>query len=72
VLEGTYTRIEEERLKDPLLADYTPEHYLVESIIEPAHYVVPNFPNAMLNNYGDRLTLQDLADLIAFLESQDS
>lgn len=71
LVEGTYTRIEEERLKDPLLAGYTPEHYLVESIIDPAHYVVPGFQNVMLNNFGDRLTLQDLADLIAFLESQD-
>ncbi len=70
--EGTYTRIEEERLKDPLLAGYTPEQYLVESIIEPAHYVVPGFKNVMINNFGDRLTLQDLADLVAFLESQDS
>ncbi len=70
--EGTYTRVEEERLKDPLLVGYTPEQYLVESIIEPAHYVVPHFPNVMINNFGDRLTLQDLADLIAFLESQDS
>jgi len=33
---------------------------------------VPNFKNVMINNFGDRLTLQDLADLIAFLESQDS
>jgi hypothetical protein len=70
--EGTYTRIEEERLKDPLLAGYTPEQYLVESIVDPAHYIVPNFKNVMINNFGDRLTLQDLADLIAFLESQDS
>ncbi len=71
-VEGTYTRIEEERLKDPLLAGYTPEQYLVESIVQPAHYVVTGFQNVMLNNFGDRLTLQDLADLIAFLESQDS
>lgn len=70
--EGTYTRIVDERLKDPALASYTVEQYLVESIVEPAHYVVPNYQNIMLNNFGDRLTLQDLADLIAFLESQDS
>ena len=70
--EGTYTRIEEVRLKDPLLAGYTPEQYLVESIVQPTHYVVPNFKNVMINNFGDRLTLQDLADLLAFLESQDS
>jgi mono/diheme cytochrome c family protein len=70
--QGTYTRIEDERLKDPALAGYTPEQYIVESIVQPAHYVVPNYQNIMLNNFGDRLTLQDLADLIAFLESQDS
>ncbi len=70
--EGTYTRIEEERLQDPLLAGYTPEQYLVESIVEPAHYIVPNYQNVMINNFGDRLTLQDLADLITFLESQDT
>lgn len=68
---GTYTRIEDERLQDPALAGYTVEQYLVESIVQPAHYVVPNFKNVMINNFGDRLTLQDLADLVAFLESQD-
>jgi hypothetical protein len=70
--EGTYTRVIEIRLKDPLLADYTPQQYLVESIVQPAHYLVPDYKNVMVNNFGERLTLQDMADLIAFLESQDS
>lgn len=69
--EGTYTRIEEQ-LQDPLLAGYTPKQYLVESIVQPALYLVPNYKNVMVNNFGERLTLQELADLIAFLESQDS
>ncbi|MEZ4670226.1 MAG: hypothetical protein R3E39_20155 [Anaerolineae bacterium] len=69
--EGTYTRIEETRLQDPTLADYSIEQYIVESIVQPAHYVVPGYQNIMLNNFGERVTLQELADLVAFLESQD-
>lgn len=69
---GTYTRVDKERLSDPLLADYTVQQYLVESIINPAHYLVPGYQNVMINNFGDRLTLQDLADIVAYLESQDS
>ncbi|MEO8607308.1 MAG: hypothetical protein ABI690_05470 [Chloroflexota bacterium] len=69
--EGTYTRIEETRLNDPALAGYTIEQYIVESIVQPGHYVVPGHQNIMPNNFGDRLTAQDLADLLLFLESQD-
>lgn len=69
--EGTYTRVLDERVHDPLLADYTPEHYLIESIVLPGNYVVEGYTNVMSNNFGERLTLQDLADLIAYLESQD-
>ncbi len=70
--EGTYTRTDEERLQDPALAEYTVQHYLVESIIDPAAYIVPDFNNVMVSNFGERLTLQELADLVAYLESQDS
>jgi hypothetical protein len=45
--------------------------YLVESIVQPGHYIAPGYDNVMPNNFGDRLTLQDLADLLIFLESQD-
>lgn len=69
--EGTYTRIEDTRLKDPALAGYTPEQYIVESIVQPAHYVVPKYNPVMPTDFGSRLTLQDLADLMSFLESQD-
>ena len=70
-IEGTYTRIEETRLNDPALAGYTPEQFIVESIVNPAHYVAPGFPGIMPTNFGDRLSAQDLADLLLFLESQD-
>lgn len=69
--EGTFTRIEETRLADPALGGYTPEQYLVESIVNPSHYVVPGYQNVMPNNFGERLTAQELADLVAYLLSQD-
>ncbi len=69
--EGTYTRIEDTRLNDPALAGYTPEQYIVESIVQPTHYVVPGYNPVMPTDFGSRLTLQNLADLLAFLESQD-
>lgn len=70
-LEGTLTRVEETRLNDPALQDYTVEQYLIESIVQPNHYVVPRYAPAMPGDFGQRLTLQDLADLLAYLESQD-
>jgi len=46
--------------------------YLVESIVQPNAYVVPNYlPNLMPPNMGTRLDAQMLADIVAYLESQD-
>lgn len=70
-LDGTYTRVEETRLADPALADSTPLHYLVESIVHPAEYIAPGYSSIMSSNYGERLSLQELADLLTYLESQD-
>jgi hypothetical protein len=70
--EGTWTRVDEIRLSDPALADYDVRRYLVESIIHPNDYVVPEFlPNLMPANFGSRLDIQMLADIVAYLESQD-
>jgi len=70
--EGTWTRIAEERLQDDALEGYSVRQYLVESILHPNAYVVPGYgANIMPNAYGQRLDLQQLADLIAYLESQD-
>ncbi len=67
---GTMSRIENERLTDPALANYTARQYLVESIVQPGNYIVPNFQNVMIPNFGENLSLQDLADLVAYLETQ--
>jgi mono/diheme cytochrome c family protein len=60
-----------ERLSDPALTGYTPEQYLVESIVNPDAYIVPGYTNAMPDNFGERLDAQMLADIIAYLESYD-
>ncbi len=70
--EGTWTRADEIRLNDPLLDGYTIQYYLVESIIHPNAYIVPGYgENLMPSSYGIRLNIQQLADIVAYLESQD-
>jgi mono/diheme cytochrome c family protein len=70
--EGTWTRWDEQHSQEPLFADYTFEQYMVESIILPWEYTVEPFPEmTMPNIYHDQLGYQDLADLVAYLNSQD-
>lgn len=56
-------------------ADYkgkakTGELYIKESILAPSAYLVPGFPDAMLKDFGVKLNAQQLADIIAFLQTQ--
>lgn len=70
--EGTWTRTHDIRLNDPALAGYDVTRYLVESIVQPDVYIAPDYmPQLMPQNFGNRLDLQQLADIIAYLESQD-
>jgi mono/diheme cytochrome c family protein len=77
--EGSVARIEERLASAPELADYTIEHYLVESILQPNAYLVPDEGgktysaggiSVMQQNYSDRIDAQDLADLVAYLMIQ--
>jgi len=43
------------------------EEYIRQSIVDPGAYVVEGFPNAMLPDMAEKLSDQDLEDLIAFL-----
>jgi nitric oxide reductase subunit C len=45
----------------------TAEQYLRDSIINPGDFVVPNFPDAMQRNLGDKLSADQINDIIAFL-----
>jgi len=47
----------------------TPEQYLLESIVNPSAFVVTGFQPVMPANYGQTLTAQETADLIAYMLS---
>ena len=68
---GTWTRVDELRLALPAFADYSHRQFLVESIIQPMAYITPDYAGMMPEIYGRQLTTQQLADLVAFLDSQD-
>lgn len=49
----------------------SPAEYIHQSIINPNGFVVPNFPASIMpQNYGEQLSTQELADLIAYLLAQ--
>ena len=49
-------------------AGYSAEIYLCESIVQPNAYVTPGFQkDVMPADYGEMLTEQELADLVAYL-----
>ena len=61
-------RVRQERLAIPANAGETVEEYLAASIIDPKRYVVPGYPdNLMPVNYGQRLSVRDLQDIVAYL-----
>lgn len=68
---GTWTRVNDMRLNLPRFADYSLRQYLVESIVQPMAYLTPDYTGLMPEFYGGQLTPQQLADVVAFLESQD-
>ncbi len=68
---GVWTRIDEIRLALPAFADYSHRQFLVESIVQPMAYITPDYAAMMPEIYGRQLTTQQLADLVAFLDSQD-
>lgn len=68
---GTWTRINDIRLKLPPFADYSHRQFTVESIVRPLDYISPDYAEVMPEFYGGQLTIQQLADLVAFLDSQD-
>ena len=41
--------------------------YAAQSIMTPPSYIVNGFSNLMYNQYAQRLTLQQIADLVAYL-----
>jgi hypothetical protein len=69
--EGTYTRVMDIRLKDAANRGKSADVYLAESIIQPDVYVVSEYAlGIMPQDFGTRITAQDLADLVAYLKTQ--
>lgn len=51
----------------------SPALYIYHSIVNPSSFVVPNYPNGVMPaNYGEQLSKQELADLIAYLLQQNA
>ncbi len=49
-----------------------PERYIVESIVAPGAYVVAGYPaGAMPANFGDQITMQEMANILAYVQSFD-
>ena len=68
---GTWTRVLTERLTLPQFAGYSAEQYVVESIVRPGDYVVGGYSSGLMpDNFGVRMTEQQLADIVAFLKTQ--
>lgn len=59
-MQGYATRADKE-------TDLAADAYTLQSIIQPASHVVSGFTNSMYAQYRDKLTRQQLADLIAYL-----
>jgi len=69
--KGTFTRITDQRLKDNPGKWDSPEEYIADSILHPNNYVVPNFAaGVMPQDFGTKLTLPELKNIIAFIETQ--
>ena len=69
---GTWTRVLTSRLADPIFAGYRGEEYLIESIVQPGAYVVDTYSSGLMPvNFGTRMTEQQLADIVAFLKTQE-
>lgn len=49
---------------------YTFEKYVVESIVNPNAYVVPGYNSGVMPlNFGSRMSVQDIADIVGYLAS---
>ena len=72
--EGTLERIVTERLIVPEISEYTIEQYIIESIVQPGVYVVPGYEwvLSMPSDYGQRMSVQDVADVVAYLQLSET
>ncbi|MEO1286379.1 MAG: cytochrome c [Chloroflexota bacterium] len=52
---------------DSIVAGQSAREYTFYAIVEPSQHIAEGYGNAMPNNYDDRMTPQEIADLVAYL-----
>lgn len=68
--EENWTTAQDVRINDPENSGHTVESYLIESIVLPDEYIVPTYTSGIMpGNFGDIMGYQDMADVLAYLES---
>lgn len=59
-----------QRSQQPQFAGYTVQKYIVESIVNTGAYVVPGYAaGQMPADFGQRMSVQDIADILAYLHT---
>lgn len=65
----TWDAVLNDRLNDADLEGYSPEQYIVESIVRPSDYIVDGYGASMPGNFGTTMSPQDIADVVSYLRS---
>jgi cytochrome c553 len=69
---GTWDRVLNDRLTLAQFEGYTVEQYVIESIVRAGDFVVEEFQAVVMpGDLGIKLSLQDVADLLVYLESAE-
>lgn len=70
--DGIWPRILDEVATNAALAGYTPEYYVVESILASGNFVVEGWnAGVMPGDFGQRMSAQDVADILEFIKASD-
>lgn len=68
--ENMWKTVIEERLSFEQFSGYSPEQYLIESILMPDEYIPEDYQSRIMPiNYEDRLQAQELLNIVAFIKS---
>ncbi|MBK8136899.1 MAG: hypothetical protein IPK52_13900 [Chloroflexi bacterium] len=70
--DGIWPRILDEVATNAAPAGYTPEYYVVESILASGNFVVEGWnAGVMPGDFGQRMSAQDVADILEFIKASD-
>ncbi len=69
-MAGIFTRAEQYAAENDDISDA--RYYLVQSIVQPGAFIVDTYTDAMPPNFGERIDLVTMSNIIAYLESLDN